>query len=154
MFTNEHGELIETGDKRENPGRRATDTNLEVIAHKVSRIAAEFTEFKGEVKTAIEEMRREIRYNHAMHEEAIARAHESADKAREEVKSAVREAMAEAFPGGDPDGHRRHHEAVIKAAEQRAEFWQTMRKEIGKWGLISLAGFLAMAAWRAFLKGP
>ena len=154
MFINEHDEPIEPLDKRDSPGRRATDSSLEVIAHKVSRIAGEFTEFKGEVKAAIEEMRKEIRYNHAMHAEAIARANETAEAAHEAVKRAVKEAMSDAFPGGDPDGHRRHHEAVIRHAEQRAEFWQAMRKEIGKWGLISVLGFLAMAAWRAFLKGP
>lgn len=37
-----------------------------------------------------------------------------------------------AFPNGDMEGHRRSHEARIKEAEERAEFWSTMRKEAGK----------------------
>jgi hypothetical protein len=127
---------------------------MEVIAHKISRIASEFTEFKTEIRAALEEMRKEARFNHAMHTEAIQRAEELADNANRSVRTAVKEAMSSAFPEGDPEGHRRYHEASIRHAEQRAEFWQAMRKEIGKWGLISVLGFLAMAAWRAFLRGP
>jgi hypothetical protein len=47
--------------------------------------------------------------------------------------------MVKAFPEGDADGHRRFHEANIKSAEKRAEFWTKMTYEITKWGLI---GFL------------
>lgn len=62
--------------------------------------------------------------------------------------------MRKAFPEGDPDGHRRSHEAAIRAAEERAEFWSAMRKEVGKWGLISVLGFLVVSAWHNFLQGP
>jgi hypothetical protein len=59
-----------------------------------------------------------------------------------------------AFPEGDPDGHRRHHEAVIKEAEDRAQFWSTMRTELAKWGLIGFSGWIVLMAWQAFLQGP
>lgn len=62
--------------------------------------------------------------------------------------------MKDAFPEGDPDGHRKHHEAVIKAAEAKAEFWEKMRYEIAKYGLI---GFLVWAGgylWLGLLQGP
>lgn len=63
-------------------------------------------------------------------------------------------AMAKAFPDKDPEGHRRFHESLIQKAEEKAEFWRAMRKEIGKWGLISVLSFLAIAAWHQFLRGP
>ena len=60
----------------------------------------------------------------------------------------------EAFPEGDADGHRRHHEAVIKAAEDRAMFWRGLRVELAKYGLIGFAGWAVYALWNAFLQGP
>ena len=59
-----------------------------------------------------------------------------------------------AFPDGDPDGHRRAHEAWIKSQEQKAEFWEKMKTEVYKWGIIGVLGFLATAAWVALTKGP
>lgn len=69
---------------------------------------------------------------------------------RDELKAVV----TSAFPEGDADGHRRHHEAVIKAAEERADFWKTMRKELGKYGLVGFTGWAAYALWQSFLQGP
>lgn len=66
----------------------------------------------------------------------------------------LKTAMDTAFPEGDADGHRRHHEAVIKAAEDRAKFWQSMRTELAKWGLIGFTGWLVFTLWQAFLSGP
>jgi len=62
--------------------------------------------------------------------------------------------MQKAFPEGDPEGHRRHHELVIQREEERVEFWRAMRKEIGKWGIISVLGLLIVSAWHSFLQGP
>ncbi len=56
-----------------------------------------------------------------------------------EWAKALSDLMVRAFPEGDADGHRRFHEANIKAAEKKAEFWSKMTYEITKWGLI---GFL------------
>jgi len=44
--------------------------------------------------------------------------------------------MADAFPEGDAEGHRKIHEANIKAAEDKAAFWSKMTYELKKWGLI------------------
>ena len=44
--------------------------------------------------------------------------------------------MAKSFPEGDPDGHRRFHEASIKKAEDSAAFWHDMRKSAARWGLV------------------
>ena len=152
------GEPVEPLDKRQIPTRRAGDierqTNLEVIAHKTSRIAGELTEFKSEMRDAIKRIEASITYTHSTLHEATERAKEAAEKAESSVKHAVQEAMTNAFPDGDPDGHRRHHELVIKKAEESAEFWASMRKELGKVGLI---GFLAWAGywlWLAAIKGP
>jgi hypothetical protein len=40
--------------------------------------------------------------------------------------------IAKAFPDGDPDGHRRAHEAQIRESEERAEFWSRMRIKAGE----------------------
>lgn len=63
-------------------------------------------------------------------------------------------AIADGFPDGDPDGHRRYHEAEIKRIERRADFWQKMRLELAKWGLIGFIGWAAVALWQQALKGP
>lgn len=43
-----------------------------------------------------------------------------------------KELCVNAFPDGDPDGHRRAHEAAIKLAEERAEFMRRMRIKAGE----------------------
>ena len=73
---------------------------------------------------------------------------------REEVEKSVNRVFERAFPDGDPEGHKQHHELVIKREEERLEFWMSMRKEIGKWGLIGILGFIVVSSWKAFLMGP
>jgi hypothetical protein len=55
--------------------------------------------------------------------------------------------LHDAFPGGDWDGHRRYHEAVIKRVEAREKFYQDLRTNLatkGLWALIlMLTGMLA-----------
>ncbi len=67
---------------------------------------------------------------------------------------AITVAMERAFPAGDPDGHRKAHEASIQAYEARAEFWKKMAFEITKYGLFGLLGWLTYVIWTAFLQGP
>lgn len=41
----------------------------------------------------------------------------------------------------DFDGHRRYHEAMIKAASAQEQFWQDLKLEIAKkgvWGLLTI----------------
>lgn len=71
-----------------------------------------------------------------------------------EIKSSVGDLKAAAFPEGDPDGHRKHHEADIKAAEEKAEFWKKMRYELMQKGLIVFVPWAIYALWGAFLTGP
>ncbi len=73
---------------------------------------------------------------------------------RQELAEAVAEIMKKSFPEGDPDGHRRHHEAVIKAAEDKSKFWADMRLSVAKWGVIGFLGWLALNSWTGFLQGP
>ena len=71
-----------------------------------------------------------------------------------DIAAEVAKLIAAAFPAGDPDGHRKHHEIVIKQAEKRAAFWAKMLEELTKWGLVGFAGWAVYALWEAFLKGP
>ena len=71
-----------------------------------------------------------------------------------ELAKTVALMMKEAFPEGDPVGHRKHHEAVIKQAEAKAAFWSDMASSVAKWGLFGFFTWLVYAAWTAFLKGP
>ena len=66
------------------------------------------------------------------------------------VAAEVATILTTAFPEGDPAGHRKHHEAVIAAAEENAEFWKKMRVEIGKYGILSLLGWAVLALWQVF----
>jgi len=60
--------------------------------------------------------------------------------------------MNKSFPQGDPEGHRAYHEASIKRAEANADFWEKMRFEISKWGLIGFTGWfigmIALSVWK------
>ena len=61
--------------------------------------------------------------------------------------AAKQELIASGFPSGDPTGHRRAHEIFIDQARSKAEFWNRMREEAGKWGVLSVIGFLAASIW-------
>ena len=136
------------------PTRRLTDSNLEVIAHKISRIASEFSEYKADNAEAMKRMEQSMHYTHATLTESIERAADAAASAKESVKEAVTEGMAAAYPDGDPDGHRRYHEASIQKAEASAAFWLKMKEDITKYGLISFIAFAGIALWNSFLQGP
>lgn len=71
-----------------------------------------------------------------------------------ELAESIAQLMSAAFPEGDPEGHRLHHELLIKQAEERAKFWQEMRIAGAKWLGLGVLTFLAGAAWTSFLKGP
>lgn len=71
-----------------------------------------------------------------------------------EMQAMLDNALNNAFPEGDADGHKRHHEALIKRAEASAEFWAKMKLEITKYGLFGFLGWAGYYLWQAFLKGP
>lgn len=87
---------------------------------------------------------------HAGQQELVAshQAHKS------ELAEAITKLMTDSFPEGDPAGHRRYHEASIKAAEDRAEFWKKMRFEVMKYGLPGFIGWVAYLIWQGVLQGP
>ena len=76
---------------------------------------------------------------------------EERDLRRDELIATL---MSEAFPAGDHEGHRRHHELVIKLAEEKAAFWKKMKEELVKYGLFGFLGWAVFALWAAFLSGP
>jgi hypothetical protein len=52
----------------------------------------------------------------------------------------------------DFDGHRRYHEAMIKAAEEQAAFWRELKIDIAKkglWGLLVILCGLFVAGLTA-----
>lgn len=69
---------------------------------------------------------------------------EKLDNVPQEIAQALAVLMKDAFPDGDAAGHRKHHEAAIKAAESRAAFWGKLYFELAKYGLI---GFAVWAFW-------
>jgi hypothetical protein len=71
-----------------------------------------------------------------------------------QLAEAIASIMNKSFPEGDPHGHRKHHELAIKAAEDKAAFWQDIASSTAKWGLFGFFTWLVYAAWKAFLLGP
>lgn len=66
----------------------------------------------------------------------------------------VAKMMKSAFPDGDADGHRKRHELELQNLKSKIEFRDKMLFELTRWGLFGMLGWLAVVAWRAFLKGP
>jgi hypothetical protein len=62
--------------------------------------------------------------------------------------------ITHAFPNADPVGHRAAHDAWIRKAEAQAKFWETLYTTLRIGGIVSLLGFLLVAGWEVFLRGP
>lgn len=60
------------------------------------------------------------------------------------------EMMSAAFPGGDTDGHRRYHEAVIERIELRNKLIREALVKVAQAGAVAGAGWLMLAIWEAF----
>ena len=73
---------------------------------------------------------------------------------RAELSSSQIEELRHAFPADDPAGHRAYHDEVIATARARKEFYQKLLFELAKWGLLGFIGWMVLAGWRDFLKGP
>jgi hypothetical protein len=78
----------------------------------------------------------------------------NAEAHHRDLVEAVGTLLSRSFPNGDAEGHRRFHEASIRAAEDRAKFWNTMRSELAKYGLLGFLGWAIYYLWQAFLQGP
>lgn len=58
------------------------------------------------------------------------------------------------FPDDDPAAHRSFHADYARRMKERADFWQKMGFELGKFGLLGFLGWAGWALWQAFLHGP
>jgi len=83
-----------------------------------------------ELQAAVKELSAKMNYHHAIF--------------REEVEKSVEHVYQRSFPDGDPEGHRAHHELVIKREEKRLAFWTKMQEEVTKWGSLVYS-----ASWRS-----
>ena len=59
-----------------------------------------------------------------------------------------------AFPDGNGEAHRLAHEKWIKKAEQEEEFWMDVKKKVVGWAAVAIIGWVGIAIWAAFLRGP
>ena len=58
--------------------------------------------------------------------------------------------LAAGFPGGDTEGHRRYHEAVIDRLEQRNKLRRELLGRLAAAGAIAGAGWLFLFMWQVF----
>ena len=47
----------------------------------------------------------------------------------------------------DYDGHRKYHEQLIRAAEAQTEFWNDLKKEVAKKGVIAIIVIVCGLLW-------
>lgn len=59
--------------------------------------------------------------------------------------------FAKGFSGGNWEGHRLYHEAVIKKMEGRAKLYEDLRSELAKKGMWALLVLIGIALWQ-YLK--
>jgi hypothetical protein len=67
--------------------------------------------------------------------------------------SELRESVAElrrAFPGDDPEGHRRFHDALIAESMARKKFWSDLSGRLIERGIWAVLAMLAAAVWVYF----
>lgn len=57
--------------------------------------------------------------------------------------------LIKGFPGGDIDGHRRYHEAVIERIELRNAMVRAALVKMAQTGALAATGWLVVAVWRA-----
>jgi hypothetical protein len=51
------------------------------------------------------------------------------------------------FPEGDPEGHRRAHDAMIKKAEESTKFWRELRVKLAEKGVWAVLMFISGALY-------
>lgn len=96
-----------------------------------------------------------------IHDSQLALDKKLTDHMREEpiqLGEEIAKLLNSCFPNGDPTGHKMHHELLIKKEERRVEFWEKMKMELFKWGLIAFLGwflvFIGTEFWKFLLHGP
>lgn len=81
------------------------------------------------------------------HDENKAAQADTAEKVEEAIRGI--EELRKAFPEGDPDGHRRYHETIIRKNLAREKFYQELTAHLVKGGAWALLVFIAWASWLA-----
>ena len=96
----------------------------------------------GAVVEAISRLRDDINNRHVENSSTL-------EVLEKEVKVAIEriDNLAKGFPGDDPDGHRRAHEALIQRAEERAALYRALREELVKKGLWALIVAIGALVW-------
>lgn len=98
----------------------------------------------GSIQDEVASLRRELSDHIKGEPESIASA----------VAAGVAGVLRDAFPDGDAGGHRKAHEAQIEAINTRTQLLKELTKELVKWGLFGVLGWLVYVVWHAFLQGP
>lgn len=60
------------------------------------------------------------------------------------------DSLSRAFPAGDPDGHRRYHEAEIERMELRNRLVRVALEKVVQAGALAGCGWVAVAMWNYF----
>ncbi len=123
-------------DRRANPTHDRRNAEHHPLNLLLTRVGEDVTVLGQDVKELTKLL------DEQRHDEALA------------LAEAVAALMIKSFPEGDADGHRKAHEAQMRAIEARAEFWKKMLFEVSKYGAIGVIGWLCMKLWVAFLSGP
>lgn len=63
----------------------------------------------------------------------------------------LRKLIFSGFPDDNPVSHRLAHEATMRQIEARAQFWEKLRFEIVRYGLLGFIGWAAINGWRSFV---
>jgi hypothetical protein len=61
-----------------------------------------------------------------------------ADQTLRNTVAEIKADIAAGFPDGDARAHREYHEDLIAEAKEKKEFWQRMRYELYRYGVIGL----------------
>ena len=59
--------------------------------------------------------------------------------------------MISGFPDDNPVTHRIAHESMMRQIEARAQFWEKLRFELIRYGLLGFIGWAAVNGWKAFI---
>lgn len=99
----------------------------------------------AQVVEAIKGLREDLAERHLENTTAIGVTEKKVDEAIRRIDD-----LHEAFPGGDWEGHRRYHEAIIKKLEAREQFYQELRSELAKKGVWAVLALVGVALWQYF----
>jgi len=107
------------------------------------RFPAEFSPGEKALLTAFEMMQRETR--------EVQRVEHSEYQLRLETMNREMKIMASAlnagYPNGDAHAHRRFHEALIRKAEERGNFYRKLTASLAEKGIWAALAILGIALW-------